>query len=102
VLLPRAGHLDPAGAERILAEHRQLYAATRALADALDRGADPRALAGEIGELLDDHVRFEERSFFMTVQARLSAEELGELETALRKARKTGPCRPCAAGDGSS
>ena len=101
VLLPRAGHVDPAGAERIRAEHRQLHAATQALRDALEHGADPRGLAGEIGELLDDHVRFEERSFFMAVQAGLSPEELGELEKALQEARAEGPCRPCAVEDGA-
>jgi len=95
VLLPRAGHVDPAGAERIRAEHRRLYAATRALQEALECGADPRPLARQIGQLLDDHVRFEERSFFMEVQDGLSPEALGDLETALREARAAGPGRPC-------
>ena len=72
VLLPRAEHVDPAGAERIRAEHREIHAGTAALRELLAQGGDPRGAVRELGELLDDHVRFEERAFFMKVQAGLS------------------------------
>jgi len=87
VLLPLAGHADPAGAERIRAEHRELHALTEALDEALEARADPRSLGREIGELLDDHVRFEERAFFMAVQNGLSEAGLEDLQKALRVRR---------------
>jgi hypothetical protein len=84
VLLPLAGHVDPEGAARILAEHRELHASTAALRDALAEGADLRPAARDLGDLLHDHVRFEERAFFMKVQAGLSRAALEELQRALR------------------
>jgi hypothetical protein len=91
VLLPQAGHADPEGAERIRAEHRELHAFSAVLREAMEQGTDPRSTAREIGELLEDHVRFEERAFFMKVQAHLSAAALGDLERALRERRDARP-----------
>jgi hypothetical protein len=87
VLLPLAGHADPDGADRIRAEHEELHGTTAALRDALAGGSDPRPAAREIGHLLDDHVRFEERAFFMKVQAHLSPAALDDLDRALRERR---------------
>ena len=87
VLLPLAGHADPDGADRIRAEHRELHAATAALREAVAQGTDARPIAQEIGQLLDDHVRFEERSFFMKVQTGLSPSALEDLQRALRDRR---------------
>jgi hemerythrin-like domain-containing protein len=88
VLLPLAGHADPEGASRIRSEHRELRAFTAKLSDVVSAGGDPRSLAREIGQLLDDHVRLEERSFFMAVQAHLSPAELAALERALQGHRE--------------
>jgi hemerythrin-like domain-containing protein len=85
VLLPMAGHADPEGAERILAEHRELATLTAALRSALDRGDDTRPAVREVGDLLHDHVRFEERVFFMRVQAGLSPAALDELLAAVQR-----------------
>lgn len=94
VVLPLAGHADPEGAQRIREEHAELEAAIAALRAALDTGTDPRGLLGEIGQALDDHVRFEERAFFMAVQAVLPAGEMAGLGQALldhRAARGVAP-----------
>jgi len=90
VLLPRTGALDPAGAARILSEHGELRALVALLKRALAAGEDPRAAMRETGELLRDHVRYEERGFFETVQRALDAaarEELGRAIEAHRAER---------------
>lgn len=88
VLLPVAAHADPEGADRIRSEHAELHAWTARLREALAAGTDARTAAGHLGQLLDDHVRFEERSFFMAVQAVLSDTELSGLERAMNEHRE--------------
>jgi hypothetical protein len=87
VLLPLSGAVDPPGAERILAEHREIEALSTALRQTLDGAEVPRAVLQTLGELLDDHVRFEERAFFMHVQDRLDADALARLGEALERRR---------------
>lgn len=97
VLLPLAGKADPEGAERIRAEHAELHALCSLLRDELAGGADAHGTLQAIGELLDDHVRFEERRFFMRVQEQLTAVELDDLGEALarhRRARGRAPSCP--------
>ena len=67
---------------RMLAEHEDLRRAAGGLAQAPDRVTAARAL----GELLDAHVRFEERVLFEILERRLSEERLGDLAAALRAA----------------
>jgi hypothetical protein len=53
----------------------------------------------ELGSLLHDHVRFEERAWFETLQARLGTAEmqsLGRRIEAHREARGRGPGPGCA------
>jgi len=83
VLLPRCESADPEGAERIRADHAQLHALAAELQAALEAGHELRSLLKKIGSLLDDHVRFEERAFFMGVQAMLKPEALKTLGKAL-------------------
>jgi hypothetical protein len=94
VLLPRGGSADPEGAERIREEHAELNELTRALAGALASGDGVRPLLKKIGVLLDDHVRFEERAFFMAVQAMLTPPAMGALGRALfeRRAARGASC----------
>jgi hypothetical protein len=87
ILLPRGGSADPEGAERIRAEHAELKALVSRLADALASGEGLRPLLKQIGVLLDDHVRFEERAFFMAVQAMLTPPAMGALGRALYERR---------------
>ncbi len=94
VLFPEAGRVDPDGTARVRAEHAQLNALAGELEVALQLSRDPRAVMGALGSLLHDHVRFEERAWFETLQARLGAPELSRLGRALeahREARGRGP-----------
>ena len=62
---------------RMRAEHDRI----RALADTLDRpdGVDRLATAHELGTLLGDHVRFEERELFVLLETHLAPGALGRL-----------------------
>jgi hemerythrin-like domain-containing protein len=66
-------------ARRVRFEHGQI----RAAAEALSTVEDARAL----GELLNDHVRFEERRLFEYLEERLSRARLSELGAEIRAAR---------------
>jgi hypothetical protein len=93
-LLPVSERVDPENVQRLRAEHDDLCERAAALRQALEDGDDPRPLMGALGQRLHDHVRFEERVFFESVQERLSAEEIDEVGRTIdtrRKARGRGP-----------
>jgi hypothetical protein len=98
VLFPALEASDPGGVERLRAEHAEIALLVARLAAALDAGDDPREPMAEIGWLVHDHVRFEERALFEGAQARLSADALAEVGRALeahRSARGLAPgCPP--------
>ena len=87
VVLPAVAGSDPAGVERIRREHAELRRVVAELRGRLDAGGDPAGLMEEAARLLHDHVRYEERVFFMGVQAALSAEALDRLGRALEERR---------------
>jgi hypothetical protein len=90
VLFPEATRVDAEGTGRVASDHARLRALTLALESALAAGAAPEGVMKELGARLHDHVRFEERVWFETLQARLGAEALLRLQDALvahRKAR---------------
>lgn len=94
VLLPRCRETDREGSERILAEHRELEGRIASIRSALAEGGDPAPAMAEAGQLLDDHVRYEERAFFEGVQRALSADALTEIGRAIdanRVARGAAP-----------
>jgi hypothetical protein len=96
-LLPLVPDVDPAGAARLLAEHAEIHGLTARLVEHLEGDGDPRPVMADLGALLNDHVRFEERGFFMAVQERLTPEELRGVGEALdrhRAARGRGPSCP--------
>ena len=70
----------PAGVQRMVAEHGVI----RRAAGELDAGEDRVAAARALGDLLHDHVRFEERELFEILERRLSPDELERLGAALR------------------
>lgn len=86
-LLPRCRDADPVGTERILAEHRELEALVAAIGTALAAAEDPATPMAQAGQLLDDHVRFEERCFFEGVQRALSADALLQIGRAIEANR---------------
>jgi hypothetical protein len=83
--------LDPAATARLRGEHREIDALTGRLAACLDQAGDPRPLMAEIASLLDDHVRFEERAYFMAVQERLPAAALHAIGEALARRPRACP-----------
>jgi hypothetical protein len=95
ILLPAyAPHGDPHHplVARALCDH----VAIRARADALlvDEAPDP-AVLHELGTVLADHVRLEERELFPLIEAALPAARLAAVATALEHAeRRVGSGRP--------
>ena len=87
VVLPAVAGTDPGGVDRILREHAELRKVVSDLRARLEAGDDPAALMEEAARLLHDHVRYEERVFFMEVQAALSPEALDQMGRALEDRR---------------
>lgn len=93
VLFPVAERVDPEGTARVRVEHAAMHALAASLEEALAESNDPRPIMAQLGSLLHDHVRFEERAWFETLQERLGADELARLGRELaahREARGRG------------
>jgi hypothetical protein len=89
-LLPFLGDVAADLALRLRAEHEDLRLGVALLRQAIADGVDPRPRLREIGDLLHDHVRFEERVFFERVQEGLpepALREIGRAIDAHREAR---------------
>lgn len=84
---PYAGDGD-ADVARVLDEHREIIRRAQRLTSAAGSAEDLR----ELGELLGDHVRHEERTLFPRVEAALAPQELTALGAAL--AAQGGEHRP--------
>ena len=93
IVFPAFERTDPAGTERLRGEHREIDALTSRLRSSLDDAADPRPLMAKIASLLDDHVRYEERAYFMAVQERLSASVLLGIGDAVARRVRACPTR---------
>lgn len=93
IVFPAFERNDPAGTERLRGEHRAIDALTSRLRSLLDGADDPRPLMGEIASLLDDHVRYEERVYFMAVQERLPASVLFVIGEAIARRARVCPTR---------
>jgi hypothetical protein len=93
IVFPAFERFEPAGTERLKAEHREIDALTTRLRSLLDDAADPRPLMAEIASLLDDHVRYEERAYFTAVQERLPAAVMLAIGEALARRARVCPTR---------
>jgi len=93
IVFPAFEAADPAGTERLRGEHREIDALTSRLRSLLGGGTDPRPLMAEIASLLDDHVRYEERSYFMAVQEGLPASVLLVIGEAIARRARVCPTR---------
>lgn len=85
VLLPgwaAWGELDRSGVERMLEEHL----AIRREVLRLESGTLPLARIRALGDLLHDHVRFEERELFVSAEEALDAPALRRLAAAIELA----------------
>jgi hemerythrin-like domain-containing protein len=82
VLLPgwaAYGEIDRSGIARMLEEHLEI----RREALRLEAGELSLAEVRELGQLLHDHVRFEERELFVAAEAALDSVALERLATAI-------------------
>lgn len=96
VLAEPGQRADPEGWARLEQEHAGLRALVDGLRRACAAGEVPPALLADTGELLHDHVRFEERALFERLQERLTAGELRALgEALLRHRRARGQSDAC-------
>ena len=77
--------------QRMLDEHQQ-FAEIFARIDPLN--SDVFVHVGRFGELLHDHIRFEERQLFPLIEKLLTPEQLAEIEQYLRREHKPIP-REC-------
>lgn len=87
VLLPwwaRFAPVDREGVERILEEHLEVRRQTLRLED----GEGSLEELHDLGKLLHDHVRFEERRLFPTIEDSLSSEQLAQLLPAVLAAEE--------------
>jgi iron-sulfur cluster repair protein YtfE (RIC family) len=87
VVLPAAEGVDPAGAARIRQEHGEIRSLASTLEAALAAGEEIAATMEDLARLLHDHVRYEERVFFMGLQAALPGDALQSLGAALEAHR---------------
>jgi len=71
---------------RIDEEHAEIRRLTVRMAEAARAGRASAELARELGQLLHDHVRYEEREAFMEIQ-KLDEEQLAELGEAIERHR---------------
>jgi iron-sulfur cluster repair protein YtfE (RIC family) len=87
VVLPAVEPFDPAGAARIRREHVELRRLAAVLEAEVLAEHEVAGTMADIARLLHDHVRYEERVFFMGVQAALSSEALDAMDKALEAHR---------------
>ena len=90
VLLPgwsRHADVEREGVRRMLEEHLTI----RREALRLEASEATLEEARELGRLLHDHVRFEERRLFPAIEAALDAESLGHLASAIERAEENPP-----------
>jgi len=66
--------------ERMQAEHKNMKAAFEALNTG---GSDLKAGLADLGEMLNDHIRFEEKELFPMIENTLSESELEEIGSKL-------------------
>jgi iron-sulfur cluster repair protein YtfE (RIC family) len=91
VLFPLKGQLsDPGPSDRVWAEHQQFWQQVHQIEDALPEALPP--LLKALGELLDAHVRFEERVWFEQLQRELPPEQLDSVMAKLEQHLPPGSC----------
>jgi hypothetical protein len=87
VVLRAAEAVDPAGVARIRHEHGEIRKLAAGLEAAVASGEEIAALMEDLARLLHDHVRYEERVFFMALQAAVPGDALESMGAALEAHR---------------
>jgi hypothetical protein len=91
IVFPAFEPFDRTATDRLRREHREIDGLTSRLRARLEEDGDPRPVMAEIASLLDDHVRYEERSYFMAVQERLPPAVLRAIGEAVARRPRTCP-----------
>lgn len=108
-----AGHLDdeerllaPLMTEsehcRLLSEHRQLRQLAAAAHEAGKATGLDSAFLGELGRLLHDHIRWEERQLFPALESRLDSSQLARIAAQTAVIESTRPRATCRSESGES
>lgn len=87
---------DRAHADRLAREHLTIRAETRRL----ERGDASAAQLRELGELLEAHVRFEERELFPLIETQLDDETIATLGAEIAAAEYQGTAESQGTGEG--
>ena len=98
VLFPAAEATWPEAVARLRGEHAEIAGLVARLENSLVAGSDPRDVLAEVGWLVHDHVRFEERVLFEAVQSGLGASRLSEVGRALEAHRAARGLAPGCSG----
>ena len=88
VLLPVADRVAPGESARVRNEHREIEALTARIPGAIGGREELVPVLVELGDLIHDHVRYEERALFERLQRALGSEELAALGEALDAHRR--------------
>jgi hemerythrin-like domain-containing protein len=88
VLLPLADRVAPEESARVRAEHREIEALTARIPGGLAGREELVPVLVELGDLIHDHVRYEERALFESLQRALGGDELAALGEALDAHRR--------------
>lgn len=94
--------MDDADRQRLLEEHQQLTALAQQARE-LRQKTDPDAAAvRQIGQMLEQHIRWEERELFVRLQNRLSPGQLAELGHRTEPIEQSRPRNACRDGGRTS
>lgn len=83
VLARYGGDVEREPVTEMLAQHARIRGLVMSLEDELDRGEIRPETAREIGELLESHIRLEERIVFPAIEEELPEEALQEISARL-------------------
>lgn len=90
ILLPGWVEADPGAEAEMAARVASEHLALRTAARRFEHRAPPLAELREIGELLERHVRFEERELFPLIESRLDQEAIAALGEEIAAAESAG------------
>ncbi len=89
--------MDDTDQQRMLAEHGRLVELVTEMEGQQHRDSPDRELLAEIGTLLNQHIRWEERDLFNRIQSRIDEADLAELQastTEVEASRDRGRSKP--------
>lgn len=92
---------DPDQHRRLLDEHERIRAMVKKAASLREDEVIEPELLGELGQLLNDHIRWEERVLFPAIEQAASAEQLARLENETKVLQASRPRSACQKDSGA-